>query len=600
MAPTLAQAKRRKWWIACTAVLENLMFAAVLLGWSSLLLMLKKEGFYSNLCVKEEHVNVTYENGSFTNVTELPERTTAEFSTKNDEAETHSYPTCVEQDEILNRYFSIGSSLLSGVTLILGVIMDKYGSRLMRLCGCWTFMLSCACFAVGSLDTDRLSFLMAPAVCLNGMGGIVYVFTSFPIPNLFENIRSTMISLMIGSYSASAVLYMLFKVAYDAGVPFVWLMTFHAMIGFLTFINAYFNIPQEPLPGPDDITYAIKFNYGELRFDHKISGKQFLSHANSVGRRMSNVDTAPTESLMDMSGEKEEQQAGSFFKVLLTPCVLWSFVMMCVVQLRLIAYMGSLEMYLKASAKLNDLDPTESSEIIETYTLIFGILQINCFLMAPVIGTIMDWKLKKYSGQDDVYKGRTRKGQLIRNLMTAFTVTNLLLLIFGIIVLFEKHIQLQVVAFILHTAIRTFLHSSMGALYACMYHFSHFGKLTGLSSFLSALFILVQDPLFVVVNSSLGGDPFWINVGLLVVAISGFGLPLYLWRYLRGYERDLRSDRIDYGDLNGSHHLSTINEDDECQNGSVKYINGSKLSNGITKGLADEQEVHLSINAITF
>lgn len=44
------------------------------------------------------------------------------------------------------------------------------------------------------------------------------------------------------------------------------------------------------------------------------------------------------------------------------------------------------------------------------------------------------------------------------------------------------------------------------------YHFSHFGKLTGLSSFLSALFILVQDPLFVLVNSSLGGDPFWVSV----------------------------------------------------------------------------------------
>ncbi|XP_046301693.1 large neutral amino acids transporter small subunit 3 isoform X4 [Marmota monax] len=473
MAPTLQQAYRRRWWMACTAVLENLFFSAVLLGWASLLIILKNEGFYSSLCPAE---NIT------TNTTQ---------------DQQHQWPSCDQQEEMLNLGFTIGSFLLSATTLPLGILMDRFGPRPLRLVGSACFAASCTLMALASRDTEVLSPLIFLALSLNGFGGICLTFTSLTLPNMFGNLRSTFMALMIGSYVSSAITFGGIKLIYDAGVPFVVIMFTWSVLACLIFLNCALNWPMEAFPAPEEGAYKKKNNLAGLNLDHKLTGDRFYTHVTNVGQRLS--QKAP-----------------------------------------------SLDEGADAFLALQDArDTSEDLPEIGFYSSIFGAMQLLCLLTCPLIGYLMDWRIKDCVDSPDEgtalgdardgvttksTKPRYRKIQKLTNAINAFTLTNLLLVGFGFTCLISN-LHLQFLTFVLHTIVRGFYHSACGGLYAAVFPSNHFGTLTGLQSLISAVFALLQQPLFMVVVGPLRGDPFWVNLGLLLFSLLGFLLPCYLFYY---------------------------------------------------------------------
>uniref|UniRef100_A0A3Q0S2Y4 Large neutral amino acids transporter small subunit 4 n=1 Tax=Amphilophus citrinellus TaxID=61819 RepID=A0A3Q0S2Y4_AMPCI len=478
MAPTLATAFARRWWMAVTAIIENLLFSAVLLGWGSLLIMLKSEGFYSYLCILFKTCNM------------------------------NGWLICKEQDEMLNLAFTVGSFLLSAITLPLGIVMDKYGPRKLRLLGSTCFGLSCLLIAYGAYKPNELSILIFIALTFNGFGGMCLTFTSLTLPNMFGDLRSTFIALMIGSYASSAVTFPGVKVIYDFGVPFITILVVWAACAGLVFMNSN--------PPPVSSSYT---NVCNLSFFHFSSAAQ------------------------------------SFLKTITTPIFLLSLVTMSMTQLRLLFYMGAMNSVLES---LTDGD----LNTVSLYSSIFGVLQLLCLMTTPVIGQIMDWKLKDCDdGQEDKEplretktKRRDRKIQKVTNALRAFMLTNILLVGFGITCL-VPNLPLQIVSFILHTVVRGFIHSAVGGLYAAVYPSSQFGSLTGMQSLVSAVFALLQQPLFLAMMGPLGGDPLWVNVGLFALSMLGFLLPLYLIWYRRTLykQQELKEDTAKiYIKINGS------------------------------------------------
>ncbi|XP_070239418.1 large neutral amino acids transporter small subunit 3 isoform X6 [Bos indicus] len=381
MAPTLEQAYRRRWWMACTAVLENLFFSAVLLGWSSLLIMLKKEGFYSSMCSAENTTNTTQD-------------------------EPHGWPSCNQQEEMLNLGFTIGSFMLSATTLPLGVLMDRFGPRPTRLMGSACFAASCSLMALASWNTKVLSPLIFLALSMNGFGGICLTFSSLTLPNMFGSLRSTFMALMIGSYASSAITYPGIKLIYNAGVSFMAIMFAWSGLACLIFLNCAFNWPREAFPSPEEVNYKEKTKLRELALDHRVTGDRFYSYVSTVGQRLSQKAPSLEEGVLFISSqdvrggaESSAEKSVPLRRSLCSPIFLWSLLTMGMTQLRIIFYMAAMNKmleYVVTGGQEHETDDLKqrATETVEFYSSVFGALQLLCLLTCPLIGYVMDWRIK--------------------------------------------------------------------------------------------------------------------------------------------------------------------------------------------------------------
>ncbi|XP_074644880.1 equilibrative nucleobase transporter 1-like [Tubulanus polymorphus] len=177
--------------------------------------------------------------------------------------------------------------------------------------------------------------------------------------------------------------------------------------------------------------------------------------------------------------------------------------------------------------------------VVSHYTAAFQTMQFFGILFAPLSGHLMD-RRKKNETNEKIGK--------IEACFLSFLLDSIVGLLLSIGACIPV-IEVQYVTCFLHVVHRAFLYGPNSAFMAKVFPLEHFGKLFGTYMTVSALFSLIQFPLFILVKGPLDNDPFYLNLVLIAVMVLAFGHPLYVFWYCKKLRREDQNKLDENGKL---------------------------------------------------
>jgi MFS family permease len=121
---------------------------------------------------------------------------------------------CIAQDMRLNLFFVVASITANIACVVAGTLLDRYGRR-----ACW--ILSCVALSIGSI-LMAISFNVPgfdgylPGNIMLSLGGTLLFVPSFQLANAFPKHSGLVIALITGAFDASAAVFLLYRIVYDA------------------------------------------------------------------------------------------------------------------------------------------------------------------------------------------------------------------------------------------------------------------------------------------------------------------------------------------------------------------------------------------------
>ncbi|XP_066913853.1 equilibrative nucleobase transporter 1-like [Clytia hemisphaerica] len=568
-------------------MLETLLCSGITYGWASIVYVFKTEYFYMHLC---EDWYAAQNKSLPTPKTRL---SAIDFVFKSNPVNTQpgeypivrggaayiddgKLPGCPAQDARLNLIFTVSLFCLCGIKFPAGIFIDKCGPRIARAVGGTMYILACIGLGFVSVGYEDILFGVFAMIC---MGGSLLVVSVYQVSNIiFRQARSRIICILHGAFDSSAVMLLIFKMIYDHGIQYRYIMFGYTLICLVliligTFVliprlyklfqwieeearlQGYYAIRRDSFAGPDFVVRSLGWeNYAQVTYEARRKSrtltygstndsigsiKEENGLANSYEDHNENVDVwegenEPLVNQNQMSSKSHKRFGkGSVLNSILSPLYLFELIYLIGFQLKLWYFVGSMADFL-GRLTLND------KTLISQYVDIFGYVQFGGILVTPLIGLVFD--KDRLTGKDKEIMMMSAHAQRIKKLsdcIAPFAVTNILCMIFCVTSAIEN-LHLQVVSFVLYAIVRGFLYSNHGAYMGAAFPASQFGTLYGLGIFIGGTFGIFQYVLFKITSGPLHGDPFWVNMFLLALVSIGNIHPLYLWWYCRKQKKNIQ------------------------------------------------------------
>ncbi|XP_041029918.1 solute carrier family 43 member 3-like isoform X2 [Carcharodon carcharias] len=424
----------------------------------------------------------------------------------------------------------------------------------------------------GARNGTKSAVLLFPAFSLLAVGGKIFFITNIQVGNLFENKRSTIITLYNGAFTSSAAVFLLVKVLYEAGLSLMSMFLFITCLSSILLLHTFFLLPRTRIPHPVPEGYSYGVSCAKFRLMSFCCEEQRVKETppHHRGDRTQGEEGERREWTAGDRGEKQEEteqdRAERWEETKVTDCVnpqpsgsqdsegneeeipsfrscissklfLFTLLWLSIIQLRDSLFIGTLNPTLTLLAK-------GDSGQVSRLTNAFACIQFCGIFCAPWNGLIMDrHKCRKKptdaaSGSPDVITQHPRSRRLSRlqhladmkSTVLSISITTSVSVLFSICATIPV-LEVQYLTFVLQVISHSFLYGGYATFIAIAFRPCHFGKVFGLGQALSAVVSLFQYPCFVLVQGPLRGNPLYLNIGFILLVALSYAHPINVYLY---------------------------------------------------------------------